>query len=165
MTTYKLTPNLYGIGLNTSDSRAAIDELENVCLYGLYSLIIPDKIAVACSYDITQGNWMPSATGMLAAALTDATVSDYIFVGSKNSACEIALESFPYPMGANAEVTYYAYSATAANLRVRFKNNGAVLATWTHAITSTETLYTQVLSSGEVTSITDGTCSLEFTAQ
>ena len=116
--------------------------------------------------DTSSGSWTPSTGTSLYGCVDEVTPddADYIMTSTAGSSCEMALATTAYPGGANQVLRYRAFSAYGSTLTVDLKQGSTVIATWTHAVTSTPALYEQTLTSGQIAAITSGSCSVALTA-
>lgn len=90
--------------------------------------------------------------------------ADFISTSSIGSTCELALNDTAYPGAASQTVSYRAASSTGNGITVTLKQGATVIATWSHALTPIDTLYTQALTSGQIALITSGALSIQLAA-
>ena len=110
------------------------------------------------------GAWTATGAGSLHAAINELVPSDtqYISVNSA-STTELVLAEAAHPGAANQTLAYRASSTQGSTLTVTLKQGVTTIMTRTHALTGTDTLYTQTLTSGEIALITAGQISVTLT--
>ena len=115
--------------------------------------------------DIAAGAWTPSTSTSLYSCIDETPYNDADFISvSGASTCEVALNTTAYPGGANQVISYRASSVNGSTLTVRIRQGGTTIASWTHSLTSTITLYNQTLTSGQIAALTSGDVSVQLTA-
>lgn len=109
--------------------------------------------------DITATGWLPSTGGSLFALLdeTPADDADYIYTRAQGAVCEVKLSSATAPIAGSQTVKYRAYSQYGQQLYVQLVQGTTVIASWTDTLTTGFALYSHVLSSPEMASISDWT--------
>jgi hypothetical protein len=115
--------------------------------------------------DTSIGQWSPS-TGTTLSAMLNETVADdadFIVVAALSS-CEVLLTETRYPGTAEQTISYRASSATGNGLSVTLTQNGTPIASWSHALSSTVTLYTQTLTAAQIALIGAGALSVILTS-
>jgi len=118
------------------------------------------------STDVGLGEWLPSTGTDLYSMLDEETPNDadYIYVRSL-STCEVALSETSHPGSAIQVLRYRASSSSGNGLTVTLRQGGTTIATWSHALTGTDTLYSQTLTAPQIASITAGAgLSLQLTS-
>lgn len=115
--------------------------------------------------DTSTGAWTPSAGGTLYGVIDETTPSDadYISVASL-STCEVLLNETAFPGGAIQTLSYRASSSSGSGLTVTLKQGATTIASWSHGLTATDTLYVQTLTSGQIAAITAGALSVSLTS-
>ncbi len=115
--------------------------------------------------DTTPGLWTPSTGTDLFACIDETTPSDtdYISVASA-SMCEMAIDTTVFPGGATQVLSYRASSTSGSTLTVRLRQSGSTIASWSHALTGTDTLYTQTLTAPQVAALASGSVSVQLEA-
>ena len=115
--------------------------------------------------DTTTGAWTPSTGTTLYGTINEVVPdgSNYISTTSL-STCEFALNNTAYPGTANQTLSYRASSSTGNGLTAALKQGATVIATWSHALTNTDTLYTQTLTAGQIAAIAAGPLSVSLTS-
>lgn len=110
------------------------------------------------------GAWTATGAASLHAAINETVASDiqYISVNSA-STTELLLAEAAYPGATNQTLAYRASSTQGSTLTVTLKQGVTTIMTRTHALTGTDTLYTQTLTSGEIALITAGAISVTLT--
>jgi len=105
----------------------------------------------------TPGAWTATGAATLHAAISEAIPSsaEYISVNSA-STCEFVLAESAHPGTANQTLAYRASSTTGSSLTVTLKQGATIIMSRTHALTATDTLYTQTLTAPEIASIVAG---------
>jgi hypothetical protein len=133
---------------------------------------IPDAVSVTLPTigrplsTITSGAWTATGgTGGLPGAINETTHSatEYISVASA-SMCELVLDTTAYPGGATQVLSYWASSTAGSTLTVRLRQNGVTVASWTHPLTTTDTLYQQPLTAPQIAALTSGAVSVQLEA-
>ena len=115
--------------------------------------------------DTSTGQWSPSSGTTLSPMLNEVVVSDTDFiVVAALSSCEVLLTETSYPGTAEQTISYRASSATGNGLTVTLTQNGTPIASWSHALNSTVTLYTQTLTSAQIALIGAGPLSVILTS-
>ena len=115
--------------------------------------------------DTTAGGWVPSTGANLFAMLDEVTYDDADYISTTTlSTCEIALDDTIYPGGVTQILSYRASSTTGNGLTVTLKQGATTIASWSHALTGTDTLYTQTLTAPEIATITAGALSVTLTS-
>lgn len=108
--------------------------------------------------DHTDGLWLPSSGSDLYAMLDEnpASDSDYIYTNSP-STFRVKLQSIASPGVGDVTVSYRVWSLGTNNITIRLiEGSSTVIASWSHnGLSSTPTLFNQVLSSGEKSSVGD----------
>ena len=112
----------------------------------------------------TTGAWTATGAASLHAAINELVASDtqYISVNSA-STTELLLAEAAYPGAANQTLAYRASSTQGSTLTVTLKQGVTTIMTRTHALTGTDTLYTQTLTAPEIALITAGAISVTLT--
>jgi len=107
------------------------------------------------------GAWTATGAATLHAAINEATPSaaEYISVSSA-STCELQLANSAHPGGATQTLAYRASSTLGSTLTVTLKQGVTTIMSRTHALTPTDTLYTQTLTSPEIALIAAGPISV-----
>jgi len=110
------------------------------------------------------GAWTATGAATLHAAINELVASDtqYISVNSA-STTEMLLAESAHPGAANQTLAYRASSTQGSNLTVTLKQGVTTIMTRTHALTATDTLYTQTLTAPEIASIIAGAISVTLT--
>lgn len=108
------------------------------------------------SADISVGTWTPSTGGTLFSCIDEDihSATDYIST-TTTSTCEVQFPPTVFPGGSVEYIAYWARSTSGNGITVTLRQSGATIASWSHSLTATDTLYTQTLTSGEIASITD----------
>jgi hypothetical protein len=115
--------------------------------------------------DTSAGLWTPSSGGALYPMLNEVSANDSNFINvAALSTCEMVLDNTAYPGGANQTLSYRAFSSTGNGLTVTLKQGSTTIASWSHALTGTPTLYTQTLTSGQIAAIVAGPISVTLTS-
>lgn len=115
--------------------------------------------------DISAGAWVPDTGVILYSRINEVTPSDAEYIETPSaSTCSMTLDTTDFPVGSDVVLSYRAMSTTSSMLTVRLFQGGTTIASWTHALTGTPTLYTQTLSAGEKAAIVAGAISVELTA-
>jgi hypothetical protein len=115
--------------------------------------------------DTSAGLWTPSSGGALYPMLNEVSANDSNFINvAALSTCEMVLDNTAYPGGANQTLSYRAFSSTGNGLTVTLKQGSTTIASWSHALTGTPTLYTQTLTSGQIATIVAGPISVTLTS-
>jgi hypothetical protein len=115
--------------------------------------------------DTTAGAWYPSAGSALWPMLDETPPDDADYIGTTSiSTCEVQLRETIHPAGTTQTLAYRASSSTGNGITVTLKQGVTTIATWSHSLTPTDTLYTQTLTSGEIASITAGPLSVTLTS-
>ncbi len=111
------------------------------------------------------GAWTATGAATLHAAINEAVPSaaEYISVSSA-STCELQLANSAHPGGATQTLAYRASSTLGSTLTVTLKQGVTTIMSRTHALTSTDTLYTQTLTSPEIALIAAGPISVTLAA-
>lgn len=135
-------------------SRIWIDDAASV---SLPTLVQPSSTTSA-------GAWTATGAATLHAAINELVPSDtqYISVNSA-STTELLLAESAYPGAANQTLAYRASSTQGSTLTVTLKQSATQIMTRTHALTGTDTLYTQTLTAPEIALITAGPISVTLT--
>ena len=89
--------------------------------------------------------------------------ADYISTTALGT-CEIALNATAFPGTANQTLAYRASSSTGNGITVTLKQGATTIASWSHSLTSADTLYTQTLTAPQIASITAGALSVTLTS-
>jgi hypothetical protein len=105
--------------------------------------------------DVSAGTWTPSTGSDLYAMIDEETPSDADYItASSSGTCEVMISTMNAPTGGwETTVRYRVEGDITVSLR---EGASTEIATWTHSAGS-PTTYTQTLSSGEQSSITDWT--------
>jgi hypothetical protein len=121
-------------------------------------------VAYAAS-DTTAGAWAPSTGANLFGCIDEETPDDldYISVDSASS-CEVALSETAFPGGAVQTISYRASSNAGSTLTVRLRQLGSTVATWSHPLSGTDTLYTQTLTAPQIAALANGSVSVQLEA-
>ena len=115
--------------------------------------------------DTAAGDWVPSTGSDLFAMIDEATPNDADYISTDSlSTCEIELDNSAWPGGTVQTLAYRASSTTGNGLTVTLKQGVTTIATWSHALTGTDTLYTQTLTALEIAAITPGPLSVTLTS-
>ena len=115
--------------------------------------------------DTSTGQWTPSSGATLSGVLDEALADDGDFISvAAFSTCEVLLSETNYPGSAEQTVSYRASSTTGNGLTVTLKQNGSPIASWSHALTSTVTLYTQTLTAPQIALIGAGALYVTLTS-
>jgi hypothetical protein len=131
---------------------------------------IPDAVSVTLPTigrplsTITPGAWTATGgTGGLPGAINETvhSAAEYISVASA-SMCELALDTTAYPGGATQVLSYWASSTAGSTLTVRLRQSGATVASWTHPLTTSDTLYQQTLTAPQIAALTSGAMSVQL---
>jgi hypothetical protein len=112
----------------------------------------------------TPGAWTATGgTGGLPGAINETTHSaaEYISAASA-SMCEMTLDTTAYPGGATQVLSYWASSTAGSTLTVRLRQSGATVASWTHPLTTSDTLYQQTLTAPQIAALTSGAVSVQL---
>ena len=110
------------------------------------------------------GAWTATGAATLHDAINELVPSDtqYISVNSA-STTELLLAEAAYPGAANQTLAYRASSTQGSTLTVTLRQGVTTIMTRTHALTGTDTLYTQTLTAPEIALITSGAISVTLT--
>ena len=110
------------------------------------------------------GAWTATGAASLHGAINELvpSASEYISVNSA-STTELVLAESAHPGAANQTLAYRASSTQGSTLTVMLKQGATQIMTRTHSLTSTDTLYTQTLTAGEIALITAGAISVTLT--
>ena len=110
------------------------------------------------------GGWTATGAATLHGAINEVTPSDaeYISVNSA-STTELMLAEAAYPGTANQTLAYWASSTQGSTLTVTLKQGATQIMSRTHALTITDTLYTQTLTAPEIALITAGAIQVTLT--
>jgi hypothetical protein len=131
---------------------------------------IPDAVSVTLPTigrplsTITSGAWAATGgTGGLPGAINETahSAAEYISVASA-SMCEMTLGTTAYPGGATQVLSYWASSTAGSTLTVRLRQSGATVASWTHPLTTADTLYQQTLTAPQIAALTSGAVSVQL---
>jgi len=115
--------------------------------------------------DTSTGQWTPSSGTTLNPMLNEAVASDADFISvAAFSTCELLLAETLYPGSAVQTLSYRASSSAGNGLAVTLKQNGSTIASWRHALTSSVTLYKQILTGPQIALIGSGPLSVTLTA-
>ena len=115
--------------------------------------------------DTSAGQWTPSTGSTLNPMLSEALASDADFISvAAFSTCELLLAETVYPGSSVQTLSYRASSSTGNGLSVTLKQNGSPIASWSHALTSSVTLYTQTLTPPQIALIGAGPLSVTLTS-
>jgi hypothetical protein len=97
--------------------------------------------------------------------LDEAVANDGDFISvTALSSCEVLLTETSYPGTAEQTISYRASSATGNGLSVTLTQNGTPIASWSHALSSTLTTYTQTLTAQQIAMIGAGALSVILTS-
>ena len=115
--------------------------------------------------DISAGPWLPSAGTDLFAMIDEevASTADYIYTTSPGE-CLISLSDTAYPGGATQTFSFQAKSTTSSTITVTLKQGSTVIASWSQALTPTDTIYARSLTSGEIALLVAGPIDLTLVA-
>lgn len=107
--------------------------------------------------DVSAGTWLPSTGSDLFSMVDEETPSDadYIYTDAPGE-CQMTLSDTAFPGGATQTVSFRAKSTTSATLTVTIKQGATVIATWSQALTPTDTTYSRNLSAGEIALLVAG---------
>jgi hypothetical protein len=115
--------------------------------------------------DTRTGQWSPSSGTTLSGVLDEAVANDGDFISvTALSSCEVLLTETSYPGTAEQTISYRASSATGNGLSVTLTQNGTPIASWSHALSSTLTTYTQTLTAQQIAMIGAGALSVILTS-
>ena len=116
------------------------------------------------SSTISAGAWTVTGAATLHEAIDEEyhVDADYISVNSASTA-EFELAEAAFPGGANQTLAYWASSTQGSTLTVTLKQGATIIMTRSHALTTTDTLYTQTLTAPEIALITAGAISVTLT--
>ena len=110
------------------------------------------------------GAWTATGAASLHDAINELVPSDtqYISVNSA-STTELVLAESAHPGTVNQTLAYRASSTQGSTLTVTLRQGATQIMTRTHALTGTDTLYTQTLTAPEIALITAGAISVTLT--
>ena len=115
--------------------------------------------------DTSTGQWSPSSGTTLSPMLNETVANDVDFISvAALSSCEVLLTETSYPGTAEQTISYRASSATGNGLSVTLTQNGTPIASWSHALSSTVTTYTQTLTAPQIALIGAGPLSVTLTS-
>ena len=115
--------------------------------------------------DTSTGAWVSSLGGALYAAIDEVAPDDADFISTTSlSTCEVALNNTAFPGSANETLKYRASSSTGNGITVSLKQGATTIASWSHALSNTDTLYTQTLTAGQIAAISSGALSVSLTS-
>jgi hypothetical protein len=115
--------------------------------------------------DSSAGQWSPSTGTTLSTMLNETVANDADFiVVAALSSCEVLLTETSYPGTAEQTISYRASSSNGNGLTVTLKQSGSTIASWSHALSSTVTLYTQTLTAPQIALIDAGALSVILTS-
>lgn len=140
------------------------DSLENSAVAVSEPIFTVGTIGYPAS-DTSAGAWVPSTGATLAGVLDEDPYSDADYISTTSlSTCELLLSTTTHPGSASQTLAYRASSSTGNGLTVTLKQGLTTIATWSHALTGTDTLYTQTLTAPEIATITAGALSVTLTS-
>lgn len=133
--------------------------------FGVSALVVLPTIGRPAS-DTSAGLWTPDTGTTLFNRINEVSPDDasFIQVAAGASPCVMALDETAFPVGADVALNYRASSLYGSTLTVRLLQGATEIGSWTHALTSTITLYSQTLSTGQKAAIIAGAVSVELTA-
>lgn len=115
--------------------------------------------------DALAGAWTPSAGGDLYAMVDEVSPSDADFISTASgSTCEMVFNPTTFPGTATQTISYRASSTVGSTLTVTLFQGATTIASWSHALTGTITLYTQTLTAPEIATIVAGAISVRLTS-
>jgi len=124
----------------------------------LPTLVQPASTTVA-------GGWTPTGATTLHEALNEPVPSSAQYISTTTaSLCEMELANSAFPGTANQALAYRASSTLGSTLTVTLKQGATTIAVRSHPLTSTDTLYTQTLTSPEIAAIVAGPISVTLAA-
>ena len=113
------------------------------------------------SSDVRAGGWLPS-TGTTLYGVINEVVPDAAYIYTSTlSTCEIALNATVAP---GNTLSYKATSSMGNGITVTLLAGGAQIATWSHALTTTDDLYTQTLTAAQSAAMAGGNVTVQITA-
>lgn len=147
-------------------------------IWSLFSMPAPTRIVawgvtaftgqtLVPTSDITTGQWLSSTGGSLFGAIDESAVdnADYVYTQAQGAVFEVKLTSGVMPDTGPQTVYYEAFSQYGQPLYVQLIQGTTVIASWTDTPTVGFALYSHVLTSPQMASISDWTdLRLRFTA-
>ena len=113
---------------------------------------------------ISPGLWVPTGAATLHETIDEEfhVDADYMSVNAA-STVELELAEAAFPGTANQTLAYWASSTQGSTLTVTLKQGATQILSRTHALTATDTLYTQTLTAPEIALITAGAIQVTLT--
>ena len=131
-----------------------------------YSADKPSSTAVTAtvgrpSADVSAGGWLPS-TGTALYGVINEVVPDpaYIYTSTLTT-CEVALNATASP---GNRLNYKASSSMGNSITVALLAGGTQVATWSHALTTTDDLYSHILTAAQQSMMNGGNLTVQITA-
>jgi hypothetical protein len=113
--------------------------------------------------DVAAGAWTPSTGSDLWAMIDEVSASDADYITTSTaSTCEMTLTNTTFPGTATEKLSYRASSVAGSTLTVTLFQGATTIASWSHALTGTITLYEQTLTAPEVANIVAGPISVRL---
>ena len=113
------------------------------------------------SSDVSAGGWKPSAGANLYGMINE-VVPDIAYISTSTlTTCEITLNATTAPGNI---LSYKATSSMGNGITVALLSGGAQVATWSHALTTTDDLYTHTLTAAQSAAMAGGNVTVQITA-
>ena len=113
------------------------------------------------SSDVSAGGWKPSAGTKLYGVINE-VVADFAYIYTTTlTTCEITLNATAAPGNI---LSYKATSSLGNGLSVTLLSGGDQIASWSHALTTTDDLYTHTLTAAQSAAMAGGNVTVQLTA-
>ena len=113
------------------------------------------------SYDLTAGGWLPSAGNTLFGVINEVVPDPAYIYTSTLTTCEIALTTMATP---GSILSYKASSSMGNSITVALLASESIVASWSHALTTTDDLYTHTLTAAQLSQMSTGNITVQITA-
>ena len=133
---------------------------------GKFVITIPTQVEVGDvgrpSADVMLGSWTPSQGSNLFDMVNEAVTDESTFIQTSTlGTCELAMNPVAVP---GTILSYRASSSSGNGLIVSVLVDGEVIATWAHALTTTDDLYTNALSIQQTEQMALGRVTVQLTS-
>ena len=113
------------------------------------------------SSDVSVGGWLPSIGAKLYSVINEVVPDSAYIYTSTLTTCEITLNATTAPGNI---LSYKATSSLGNGLFITLLSGGDQIASWSHALTKTDDLYTHTLTAAQSAAMAGGNVTVQITA-
>ena len=113
------------------------------------------------SADVSAGGWLPSTGSTLFGVINEVVADAAYIYTSTLTTCEITLNATTAPGNI---LSYKATSSLGNGLFITLLSGGDQIASWSHALTKTDDLYTHTLTAAQSAAMAGGNVTVQITA-